>query len=264
MPPPTSTTSRHVLWRPGQCAKGSAVQCRPRRRPVPVPVRPWLPSDLVIPEQYASIATLKNINVSGNALTGAVPGFLGNLRNLRLLYLSQNLFTGEVLPALFENCFRTRFVSFSGNYLSGKSLVRLVAVWGSKGLICHLIISPACFPWGCVVLCVWLTSRYETIHLKGALLGCWIFAKVLEFLDLAGNAVWALGFEQFYFLNASHNAFAGQKPEIRSCSERMGVSDVSGNGVEWYDSSHHCHLLEHEKFGFGFQSTEWEHTSWDW
>lgn len=89
----------------------------------------------------------------------------------------------------------------------------------------------------------------------------------MEFLDLAGNVFSGsapfelLGLNNFTFLNASHNAFAGQIPEIRSCSERMAVLDVSGNGVEWCDSSEHCHLLEHEKFVFGFQSIEWEHTS---
>lgn len=72
-----------------------------------------------IPADFAAIGTLFKLNLSRNHLSGPVPDFLGDWPSLRLLDLGGNDFSGEIPASLFQNCFRTRFVSFSCNRLCG-------------------------------------------------------------------------------------------------------------------------------------------------
>uniref|UniRef100_I1R113 non-specific serine/threonine protein kinase n=1 Tax=Oryza glaberrima TaxID=4538 RepID=I1R113_ORYGL len=71
-----------------------------------------------IPEQIASLAALKNLNLSRNNLNGKIPYKIGSLQSLESLDLSRNNLSGEI-PSTLSNLSYLSDLDLSYNNLSG-------------------------------------------------------------------------------------------------------------------------------------------------
>ncbi|KAL1830881.1 hypothetical protein ACET3Z_000532 [Daucus carota] len=188
-----------------------------------------------IPFEYGEIDTLWKINVSSNALSGLIPEFLGDLPNIRFLDLSNNGYNGEIPSALFKNCNKTKFISFSRNSLSGSiplsvgSCLSLLGFDVSYNRLSGGLPSQICDIPGLMSLS--LSNNGLVGSVQDQILKC----RSLEFLDLgtnkfAGSAPFnVLQFSNLTYFNISYNDFRGQIPEIESCSQRLEIFAASGN-----------------------------------
>ncbi|CAI9093856.1 OLC1v1029447C1 [Oldenlandia corymbosa var. corymbosa] len=189
-----------------------------------------------IPSQYVEIDTLWKINVSSNALSGSIPEFLGELPSIRFLDLSKNGYTGEIPPALFDNCFKTRFISFSGNNLSGPIPPEIGNCLSLEGLdLSYNSVSGNLPPEICSGIPGLLYLSLRSNLLSGTVQEKVSACRQLEFLDLGTNLFTGLapfgllGGPNFQYLNISHNGFEEGFPEIETCSDTFQFLDVSGN-----------------------------------
>ncbi|GLT68957.1 hypothetical protein SLA2020_411470 [Shorea laevis] len=64
---------------------------------------------------WCDLKNLEEIDLSGNELVGILPSCLANLTSLRLLDISQNLFTGNVASSPLINLIMLRYLSISTN-----------------------------------------------------------------------------------------------------------------------------------------------------
>ena len=72
-----------------------------------------------IPPELGNLANLRELYIAGNDLTGAIPSELGNLSNLATLSLSGNQLTGKIPPEL-GNLSNLALLSLDGNQLTGE------------------------------------------------------------------------------------------------------------------------------------------------
>ncbi|CDP09856.1 unnamed protein product [Coffea canephora] len=191
-----------------------------------------------IPSEYGQIDTLWKINLSSNALAGSIPEFLGDLSNIRFLDLSKNGYSGDIPSALFKNCYRTRFVSFSHNNLSGAIPVSIGNCLSLEGLdFSYNSLSGGLPSEICTI------PRLAYLSLRGNVLSGSVQEQVsacgsLEVLDIGSNLFTglapfgALALANITNFNISSNEFQGELPEIESCSERFEFLDVSGNNLD--------------------------------
>eukprot|EP00268_Persea_americana_P018781 TRINITY_DN19581_c1_g1_i8.p1 TRINITY_DN19581_c1_g1~~TRINITY_DN19581_c1_g1_i8.p1 ORF type:complete len:888 (+),score=152.96 TRINITY_DN19581_c1_g1_i8:1327-3990(+) len=190
-----------------------------------------------IPMAFAEIGTLRKLNLSTNAFSGQIPEFLGDLRNLRLLDLSKNSFAGKIPSSLFENCFRTKYVSLSRNNLFGPipssfaNCSRLVGFDFSFNNLTGSFPAESCIPPSMAYISVRSNS------LAGNLPELVSTCQSLEFLDLASNAFTGslpfdlLQLKNLSFFNASSNQFRGEIPDTVKCGYRVETFDISGNDI---------------------------------
>ncbi|GLT62112.1 hypothetical protein SLA2020_347740 [Shorea laevis] len=64
---------------------------------------------------WCDLKNLEEMDLSGNELVGMLPSFLANLTSLRLLDISQNLFTGNVASSPLTDLILLRYLSISNN-----------------------------------------------------------------------------------------------------------------------------------------------------
>ncbi|KAJ4954905.1 hypothetical protein NE237_011688 [Protea cynaroides] len=190
-----------------------------------------------LPLEFAEIVTLWKLNLSTNALSGQIPEYLGDFQSLRLLDLSGNGLTGEIPEALFKNCFKMKFVSFSHNRLSGSiplSIANCSKLIGfdfsfnnfSGGFPAQICVPPS-------ISYVSLRSNSLVGNITEQISAC----QSLEILDLGSNIFTGLvpfdllGLKNLSHFNLSSNQFQGEIPEIQTCSDRMETFDVSRNDL---------------------------------
>ncbi|KAH0456803.1 hypothetical protein IEQ34_014710 [Dendrobium chrysotoxum] len=190
-----------------------------------------------VPEEYGGIGTLRKLNLSRNELSGEVPASLGDMPSLRLLDLGGNSFSGVIPGSLFKNCFRTRFVSFSHNRLSGPiptsiaNCFNLVGFNFSFNELTGGFPPEICAPPAITFIALGNNSLSGTVADK--ISSC----RSLEFLDLGSNSFSGaapfdlLSLTNLSYFNASFNRFQGIIPEIGTCSDRLKYIDVSGNDL---------------------------------
>ncbi len=70
-----------------------------------------------LPSNVVGMSSLEELNVSNNRLTGALPGEIRQLRNLRVLNASGNLMTG--VPAEIGQLTKLQELNLSNNQLTG-------------------------------------------------------------------------------------------------------------------------------------------------
>ncbi|KAK8946205.1 putative LRR receptor-like serine/threonine-protein kinase [Platanthera guangdongensis] len=190
-----------------------------------------------IPPQFGTILTLRKLNLSRNELSGKIPGFLGELPSLRLLDLGENLFSGEIPYALFKNCFKLKFVSFSHNSLSGPIPTSMSNCFDLAGFnfSCNNL-TGGFPPQICSLPSISLISLANN-SLSGAIAGNISTCGRLEFVDLGSNFFSGavpfnlLSLANLSYLNISFNLFQGRLPEISGCGDRVMYIDVSGNDI---------------------------------
>ncbi|XP_020572845.1 probable LRR receptor-like serine/threonine-protein kinase At1g12460 [Phalaenopsis equestris] len=190
-----------------------------------------------VPVEYGGIETLRKLNLSRNELSGGIPASLGNIPSLRLLDLGGNSFSGEIPGSLFKNCFRTRFVSFAHNRLSGSiptsiaNCFNLVGFNFSFNKLTGDFPPEICAPPAITFIALGNNSLSGTVTDKIS------FCRSLEFFDLGGNSFSGsvpfdlLSLTNLSYFNASFNRFQGIIPEIGTCSDKLKYIDVSGNDL---------------------------------
>lgn len=70
-----------------------------------------------VPSYVFGMASLEELNLSHNALTGALPGEIRQLKNLKVLKVNDNLMTG--VPAEVGQLIKLEELDFSNNQLTG-------------------------------------------------------------------------------------------------------------------------------------------------
>uniref|UniRef100_A0A8I6XVH7 non-specific serine/threonine protein kinase n=1 Tax=Hordeum vulgare subsp. vulgare TaxID=112509 RepID=A0A8I6XVH7_HORVV len=158
-----------------------------------------------IPAGYAALSpTLRKLNLSRNALSGEIPGFLGSFPCLRLLNLSYNAFDGEIPPGLFDPCTRLRCVSLAHNALRGAvppgiaNCSRLAGFDLSYNRLSGELPDSLCAP-----------NRFSVAAPFGL-----------------------LGLANITYFNVSSNAFDGEIPNIATCGSKFLYFDASGNRLD--------------------------------
>lgn len=191
-----------------------------------------------IPPEYAALTTLHKLNLSKNELSGTIPPFLGNFPSLRLLDLSMNFFVGEIPENLFQNCFKTRYVSLSHNNLSGlipdsiANCSNLVGFDFSFNNLTGEFLPEICEP--PAINYVSLRNNSLTGTVAGKVSRC----QSLELFDLGSNSFSGsvpfdlLALQNLSYFDVSSNKFEGEIPTINICSERLWRFDVSGNKLD--------------------------------
>ncbi|KAA8521945.1 hypothetical protein F0562_012741 [Nyssa sinensis] len=211
-----------------------------------------------IPSEYGEIESLWKINLSSNALSGSIPEFLGDLPNIRFLDLSRNGYIGEIPSALFKNCYKTKYISFSNNNLSGSipasiaNCLNLLGIDFSFNNLSGNLPSQVCKLPGLILLS--LRSNVLTGSVQDQILAC----QSLENLDLGSNLFnglapfEVLGLNNLTYFNVSHNGFEGEIPEIETCSRKLEYLDAAGNALygEIPLSITNCNGLEYLDLGF--------------
>jgi HYR domain/GEVED domain/Domain of unknown function DUF11/Secretion system C-terminal sorting domain/Leucine rich repeat len=71
-----------------------------------------------IPNSFANLSNLVELQLEGNKMTGNIPDFVGNLLNLEQVLLYSNKFTGSI-PSSFGNLKKLRTLILNNNLLSG-------------------------------------------------------------------------------------------------------------------------------------------------
>jgi Leucine-rich repeat (LRR) protein len=72
----------------------------------------------LIPSELGNLSNLKGLYLHGNQLSGSIPSELGNLSNLQWLYLSNNQLSG-LIPSELGNLSNLRLLNLRKNQLSG-------------------------------------------------------------------------------------------------------------------------------------------------
>ncbi|KAJ6943341.1 LRR receptor-like serine/threonine-protein kinase [Populus alba x Populus x berolinensis] len=191
-----------------------------------------------IPQEYAELSTLWKINLSSNALSGSIPEFIGDLQNIRFLDLSRNGYSGEIPFALFKFCYKTKFVSFSHNSLSGLIPASIANCTNLEGFDFSFNNFSGELPSG---ICDIPALEYMSLRsnvLTGSVLEEVSKCQRLRFLDLGSNLFTGLapfeilGSQNLSYFNVSHNAFQGEIPAMRTCSESLEFFDASSNNLD--------------------------------
>ncbi|KAL3598979.1 hypothetical protein D5086_006897 [Populus alba] len=191
-----------------------------------------------IPQEYAELSTLWKINLSSNALSGSIPEFIGDLQNIRFLDLSRNGYSGEIPFALFKFCYKTKFVSFSHNSLSGLIPASIANCTNLEGFDFSFNNFSGELPSG---ICDIPALEYMSLRsnvLTGRVLEEVSKCQRLRFLDLGSNLFTGLapfeilGSQNLSYFNVSHNAFQGEIPAMRTCSESLEFFDASSNNLD--------------------------------
>lgn len=175
--------------------------------------------------------------MSRNDLSGAIPDFLGDFPSLRLLDLGGNKFSGIIPANLFRNCFRMRFVSFSGNKLEGeipREIGNCLVLNGfdfSRNGLSGEFVKEIC------------NSNFVSfLDLSGNLLSGSVNDKVskcrsLEVFDISGNLFngdvpfGLFGLSNISYFNVSNNRFDGIIHIDERCSESLEYVDISKNSL---------------------------------
>ncbi|KAK9152302.1 hypothetical protein Syun_010611 [Stephania yunnanensis] len=76
-------------------------------------------SGIGFPPSLINCQSLEMLDVSHNALQHKIPSFLGSLKNLKVLSLAKNQFSGEIPAELGRTCGSIRVLDLSGNTLQG-------------------------------------------------------------------------------------------------------------------------------------------------
>ncbi|XP_042479299.1 probable LRR receptor-like serine/threonine-protein kinase At1g12460 [Macadamia integrifolia] len=190
-----------------------------------------------LPSEFAEIVTLWKLNLSTNVLYGRIPEYLGDLRSLRLLDLSSNGLTGVIPEALFKNCFKTRFISFAHNSLSGSIPLSIAKCSKLVGFDFSFNNLSGSFP---AQICDPPSMSYVSLRnnsLEGNIPKQISECQSLKFLDLGSNFFTGLvpfnllGLKNLSHFNLSSNQFQGDIPAIQTCSDRMETFDVSRNDL---------------------------------
>ncbi|XP_020685647.1 probable LRR receptor-like serine/threonine-protein kinase At1g12460 [Dendrobium catenatum] len=190
-----------------------------------------------VPPEFSVMVTLRKVNLSRNELSGEVPAFFGDLPSLRLLDLGENSFSGEIPDALFKNCFKMRFVSFSHNQLSGPIPTTISNCLDLVGFNFSFNNLSGGFP---LQICSPLAISFISLgnnSLSGPVANKVSACRSLEFLDLGSNYFSGetpfslLSLANLSYLNASFNRFQGEMPEIGSCGDQVKFIDVSWNDL---------------------------------
>lgn len=71
-----------------------------------------------IPNSFANLSNLIELQIEDNQLTGNIPSFVGNLRNLNQILLYKNMLTGPI-PTTFGNLNKMQWLILNNNQLSG-------------------------------------------------------------------------------------------------------------------------------------------------
>eukprot|EP00850_Spirogloea_muscicola_P003976 SM000016S01964 [mRNA] locus=s16:925125:939965:- [translate_table: standard] len=142
-----------------------------------------------IPASLGSLASLQQLSLPFQGLTGAIPPELGNLANMQILDLGDNLLTGEI-PASLGNLEMLTTLHLANNQLQGP----IPAALGSLPLLNHLDLSSNTLS-GNIQVVLGLQSLTEldvsANHFSGDILNCDYFGHVtyldLSFLSNAGG-----------------------------------------------------------------------------
>ncbi|CAL9206625.1 unnamed protein product, partial [Musa hybrid cultivar] len=115
------TDNQLSTWAPNQVSPctWSNVQCDDSNINV---IRVMLPSmgfNGILSPKVGELVYLEVLELSGNNITGNIPGELGNLSRLTSLKLQNNRFTGEI-PASLGRLPKLKFMDLSENHLNGK------------------------------------------------------------------------------------------------------------------------------------------------
>ncbi|XP_057775646.1 probable LRR receptor-like serine/threonine-protein kinase At1g12460 [Salvia miltiorrhiza] len=210
-----------------------------------------------IPFEYGQLSTLWKINLSSNALSGSIPEFLGDLPNIRFLDLSRNGYSGEIPSTLFQNCYKTRFVSLAHNNLSGPIPVSVGNCSNLEGIDVSFNSLSGALP---LQICSPPRMMYLSVRsnmLSGAVEEQLSQCRSLNLLDLGSNMFTGaapfgvLGLPNLTYYNVSWNMLEGEIPEIVSCT-KLEVFDVSGNALygEVPSSITKCSALKYLDLGF--------------
>ncbi|XP_055961423.1 probable LRR receptor-like serine/threonine-protein kinase At1g12460 [Mercurialis annua] len=191
-----------------------------------------------IPLEYAELSTLWKINLSSNALSGKIPDFIGDLQNIRFLDLSRNGYSGEISSSLFKFCYKTKFVSFSHNSLSGHIPVSIVNCTKLEGFDFSFNNLSGELPFRICDIPVLKYMSLRSNVLTGSVQEEISRCRGLSFLDLGSNMFsglapfGALGFQNMSYFNASYNMFHGEIPQMGTCNEGLEFFDASGNNFD--------------------------------
>lgn len=192
-----------------------------------------------IPSEYAQLQTLWKINVSSNALSGSIPDFIGDLPSIRFLDFSRNGYTGEIPFALFKNCDKTKFVSFSHNSFSGSIPESIVNCSSLEGFDFSFNSLSGELPSGiCDIRVLKFASLRSNLFSGSSVEEEVLKCQSLVYLDLSTNKftglapLGVLGFINVTYFNVSRNGFQGEVSEIGKCSERVEFIDASWNGLD--------------------------------
>ncbi|KAI4302775.1 hypothetical protein MLD38_038484 [Melastoma candidum] len=191
-----------------------------------------------IPQEYVALQSLWKINVSSNALSGSIPEFLGSLPNIRFLDLSKNGYVGRIPDSLFQNCYKTRFVSLSHNSLSGTIPDTIVNCANLEGFdFSYNQLS------GGIPQRICEIPSLEFMSVRGnSLTGNVdeVISTCLSWnhLDLGSNGFTGLApfsvieLSNISYFNISHNSFHGEVPELSECSASFEILDASWNMLD--------------------------------
>ncbi|KAG6428305.1 hypothetical protein SASPL_112556 [Salvia splendens] len=190
-----------------------------------------------IPVEYGDIGSLRKINLSSNALSGSIPEFLGDLPNIRFLDLSRNEYNGEIPSALFNNCYKTRFVSLAHNNLSGPIPVSVKNCFNLEGIdLSFNGLSGRLPPELCEIPAIsYLSVRSN--KLSGSVEEQVSKCRSLNLLDLGSNVftgpapLEVIGLMNVTYFNISWNGFQGAFSDVGTCSRSLEVFDISGNDL---------------------------------
>ncbi|XVE57780.1 hypothetical protein DITRI_Ditri04bG0117100 [Diplodiscus trichospermus] len=191
-----------------------------------------------IPQEYSLLQTLWKINVSSNALSGSIPDFIGDIPNIRFLDFSKNGYTGEIPFALFKNCYKTKYVSFSHNSLSGSIPGSIQNCSKLEGFDFSFNNLTGELP---SRICDISVLKYVSVGsnaLNGTMVEEMSKCQSLLYLDLSRNSFSGLAplvvleFKNMTYLNVSHNGFIGEITEIGTCSETVEFIDASWNSLD--------------------------------
>ncbi|KAL3647248.1 hypothetical protein CASFOL_008216 [Castilleja foliolosa] len=188
-----------------------------------------------IPFEYSEIDSLWKVNLSSNALSGPIPEFLGYLPNLRFLDLSRNGYSGEIPPALFKNCYKTKFVSLARNNLSGPIPRSIGNCRNLEGIDLSFNGLNGELPFEACDVPEMAYLSVRSNMLSGSVQERLSKCQSLELLDLGSNMFSgpapfeAIGFSNLTYFNISWNGFEGEILDMRTCNSKLEVFDVSRN-----------------------------------
>ncbi|KAJ9677824.1 hypothetical protein PVL29_022668 [Vitis rotundifolia] len=190
-----------------------------------------------IPAQIGNCLGLTHIELDNNKITGTIPSSIGGLVNLTLLYLWQNMLEGNI-PESISNCRSLEAVDFSDNSLTGpipKGIFQLKKL--NKLLLLSNNLAGEIPPeiGECSSL---IRLRASDNKLAGSIPPQIGNLKNLNFLDLALNRLTGVipqeisGCQNLTFLDLHSNSIAGNLPENLNQLVSLQFVDASDNLIE--------------------------------